>query len=56
MAGPAVEAALASALANQQFSSVAAILDAAELEVCGCCCCTLLHHPHVPTHAGPAAA
>lgn len=33
MANPAVEAALQSALANQQFDSVAPILDAAELEV-----------------------
>jgi hypothetical protein len=33
MANPAVEAALQSALANQQYDSVAPILDAAELEV-----------------------
>lgn len=34
MAPPAVDAAVQSALANQQYDRIAAILDAAELEVC----------------------
>jgi hypothetical protein len=33
MVAPAVEAAVQSALANQQYDRIAAILDAAELEV-----------------------
>jgi hypothetical protein len=35
------EAALQSALANQQYDSVAALLDAAELEVSLLVCCSL---------------
>lgn len=54
MAPPAVDAAVQSALANQQYDRVAAILDAAELEVgcflhLGTATSTLHHQPAQPT-------